>query len=194
MDFKLILKESNEQYGLQQIDAEWLEFIKFLNIVNPKTVIEIGTCTGGSACTFSYFAKNLICVDHQNFFRNKEPIAERCTLYVVPQDSHSDFCKFNVGEVLKRNKLGKADLLFIDGDHKFKGAKNDYLYYKKLLNPDGYVVFHDILESNHHKKQNCTVFRFWQSIKTQYNNPIEIIKGRKWGGIGIIQLSALKKK
>jgi predicted O-methyltransferase YrrM len=38
----------------------------------------------------------------------------------------------------------KADLVFIDGDHEYKGVKADIERYAPLVKPDGFLVFDDV--------------------------------------------------
>lgn len=40
-------------------------------------------------------------------------------------------------------EYGKADLVFIDGDHTHEGAMGDWLNWKGRIKPGGVVVFHD---------------------------------------------------
>jgi predicted O-methyltransferase YrrM len=41
------------------------------------------------------------------------------------------------------NQRFKTDLLFIDGDHTYEGAKADYDHWISTLKPGGHVVYHD---------------------------------------------------
>jgi len=40
-------------------------------------------------------------------------------------------------------KIKSIDLLFIDGDHSYKGVRDDWDTYKRFLNTGSVVVFHD---------------------------------------------------
>jgi hypothetical protein len=46
-----------------------------------------------------------------------------------------------VGTALAGRKL---DLLFIDGDHSYSGARDDFLAYKPFVREGGTIAFHDI--------------------------------------------------
>jgi predicted O-methyltransferase YrrM len=35
------------------------------------------------------------------------------------------------------------DLIFVDGDHSYKGVVNDYEHWKKAVKPGGYLAFHN---------------------------------------------------
>ena len=81
----------------------------------------------------------------------------------------------------------KVDLLFIDGDHTYDGIKNDYLIYNKFVKKGGFIVFHDIKNTDYHKSVNCNVDIFWDELKKLINtNFIEYCSDDHWGGIGIM--------
>jgi len=37
----------------------------------------------------------------------------------------------------------RIDILHIDGNHAYEAVKNDYLIWKKFVNPTGVILFHD---------------------------------------------------
>jgi len=174
-------------YTLQQVPREWTDFIDFLDKIQPKFIIEVGTFTGGSAYTFSHFAKTIIAIDENDKFKKRSPILENCDLFFLNKSSKSGSTVHHVEKILKAHNT-LADLLFIDGEHTYKGAKRDFKYYGKFVKPGGYIALHDVLKSKQHIAQNCLVYKFWDQLKQEYPNHQEIIYGRKWGGIGIIQL------
>ena len=44
---------------------------------------------------------------------------------------------------LVKNNVGEIDILFIDGDHTYKGVINDFENYSKLVKRGGYIIFDD---------------------------------------------------
>ncbi len=44
---------------------------------------------------------------------------------------------------LVKNNVGEIDILFIDGDHTYKGVINDFENYSKLVKKGGYIIFDD---------------------------------------------------
>jgi cephalosporin hydroxylase len=58
----------------------------------------------------------------------------------------------------------EIDILFIDGDHTYKGVKNDFELYSKLVKNGGYIIFDDY---NDHK--------FSPDVKKYVNNLIKNI-------------------
>ena len=102
----------------------------------------------------------------------------------------------------------KFDLIFIDGDHSYNGVKNDYEKYKQFLSDDGYLAFHDIIQSKETEDHNIFVSKFWNEIAETYTERFEFIANEKdisfsrdnefhrilkdqkydvWGGIGLLR-------
>jgi len=84
----------------------------------------------------------------------------------------------------------KLDLLFIDGDHSYKGVRGDFLNYRHFVREGGIIAFHDIVPDYFtryaQKTQNYTgkAPRFYDSIKTFYPH-YEFIKDPEQDGFGI---------
>ena len=76
------------------------------------------------------------------------------------------------------------DLLLIDGEHTYRGAKRDFNRFSQFVAPGGTIALHDIVDSKYHRKLKCKVFKFWDEIKNN-NQSFEIIK-TNWGGIGVV--------
>ena len=54
---------------------------------------------------------------------------------------------------------GKADLIFIDGDHSYQGCKRDVVQYTQSLRPGGYFILHDYFG--------------WYDRENQNNSPVK---------------------
>lgn len=191
---KIIMKHNkilaaSKHIGIRQIDSEWLNFIQFLDDTRPKTVLEIGSKWGGSAYTLAHFTTSLICIDIKDNIRNKikNEIRKRCNLNFIVGNSRDVKTIESVKEILDTNNL-KLDLLFIDGDHTYEGARADFDNYSKFVNTGGYVVLHDIVKSERYINKNCLVFKLWEEIKATNNSTIEYCGGEDWAGIGIVRI------
>ena len=67
------------------------------------------------------------------------------------------------------------DLLFIDGDHSYKGVLDDFELYFPLVNSGGYIVFDDylpLLKPNGEKRESPIAI---DKIAEKYKDKVEII-------------------
>ena len=113
-----------------------------------------------------------------NFF--KELYGNRCTF--IGGNSH-DLLTLNT---LKEKLDGDfIDFLFIDGDHTYEGVKQDFNMYKHLVKPGGWVSFHDINDTERHRKRNVYVGKLWDELE---GNKKEFNINSDWAGIGVIQV------
>jgi cephalosporin hydroxylase len=187
MDPQTLYWHIRKLYTIQQVGTEWVKFIRFLCVAQPKVVLEIGSHTGGSGYTLSFFADVVIMIDNNNVFKNSKPISENCRLFFINKSSKNRRTMPKIKKILTSYD-NQVDLLFLDGDHTRGGAEEDFRRYAPLVRSGGHIVLHDIKETTYHKQQNCLVYKFWNKLKEKYPNAIEIIGDKKWGGIGIIQV------
>ncbi|MFX1237242.1 MAG: class I SAM-dependent methyltransferase [Promethearchaeota archaeon] len=187
--FKIVLES-------MQVKSEIIEFLKKYLRHNPKYILEIGTAKGGTLFLLTHLAvrnSKIISLDlpggefgagyprykipfYKNFARNNRQIN------LIRGNSHHPLSKRRVLKKLKGNKL---DVLFIDGDHTYDGAKKDFTQYKSLLRKGGMIIFHDIVV--HPKESNCDVNSLWNELKLHYEYK-EFVEdwNQLWGGIGIL--------
>lgn len=128
---------------------------KSLTSTNGITVLEIGSYLGASssflAAGFVNEKDKLICIDT---WRNdamseghRDTIADflantaqfRKQIITIQGWSYDPDVIANVA-----SKIHAIDILFIDGDHSYEGAHNDWRLYSPILSADALVVMHDI--------------------------------------------------
>jgi len=175
-----------------QVREEISGFLKLLAQNPPKTVLEVGTEKGGTFFLLTRAATPdafLVTMDlpagqmssypawreklYQGFAHNRQRIE------LVRKDSHAPSTLATVRELLGGRKL---DLLFIDGDHSYDGAKKDFEMYSPLVALGGTIAFHDIVDG---AEENVGgVPRLWRELK-QNRRHIEFVKSWQQGGWGI---------
>lgn len=178
-----------KNYTLQQVKSEWIDFINFMIIHQPKVIIEIGAYAGGGTFTFSHFANLIISIDDNDKFKKRQLVREKSKLFFINKTSKKGSVIKRVGNILLSQDT-LADILFIDGGHTYKDAKRDFNSYKCFVKTGGHIVLHDILKSSYHTQLHCLVYKFWEELKKEYPAYQEIlgIGKQKWGGIGIIKV------
>lgn len=176
-----------------QFKKEIIELIEVIKAKKPATILEIGTATGGTLFFWSQFCPfdtHIISIDLpfgqfgagylpekgkflKSFAREKQ------RLDLIQGNSHHQEIKNQLKELLQGKKI---DFLFIDGDHSYEGAKQDFLDYKDLVSPGGIIAFHDIKDNKQDKY--CQVPSFWNEIKNDYPSK-ELTSYENQDGCGI---------
>ena len=147
------------KHAVQRINelAELLQLIKRLR-TRIDIVLEIGTAFGGNLYFLSRFARlnaDIISIDlppqidrlsrhmRKLCFSNelRKNVRRSQNLHLLRCDSHAKATLDEVREILEGRFV---DLLFIDGDHTYIGAKQDYEMYSSLVQKGGLIIFHDI--------------------------------------------------
>ncbi len=176
-----------------QIQGELASLLTEVRRLNPRTVLEIGTCSGGTLYLWTRLAQpdaTILSIDlpggkfgggyslfrkalYRRFARRDQ------SLHLLRADSHSPSTLREVKRLLGGRRV---DLLFIDGDHTFEGVRNDWTMYSPLLSETGMVAFHDVAGNF----DDTQVKQFWDSIKTVYQHR-EYIDGTDGRfGIGLL--------
>lgn len=165
---------------------------EFLKDSRIEKVLEIGTFFGGTALFWAHMVEphngSVYCIEKKfDWDYNPEIIGFANTWngqmdyklsgekqiyrktpwerYIVELegDSHSTAFKKRVKDMVEI-----VDLLFIDGDHSYEGAKEDFYSYGPLVRSGGHIVLHDILDSAYHRECGCYVHDLWKEIKKIY--------------------------
>lgn len=187
------------EMGAVQVPEEITALVELLKQHQPRNVLEIGSESGGTFylwCRLAKLGGLKISLDlpsgnsGSGRFREQTALAARtqtfkrwsANVHVVIGDSHEQNTRREVEDTLGDNKL---DFLFIDGDHSYEGVKADFEDYRGFVRPGGLIAFHDIVDSEFHRKRGCEVAKFWASVsgvKQEFNHGLE------WGGIGCLTL------
>lgn len=191
-----------ERISMHQYASEFKGFADKVKQIEPKVVVEIGTKRGGSFFVWARYFKptHLISVDlpggiHGGGYpEQKGPFLKSFlsdhsegNVHLLRGDSHS----METYEQLVALLNGRAiDFLFIDGDHRYEGIKQDFEMYHPLVRPGGYVGFHDIVASDYHHKMDCYVDRLWGELKERYVHYefIERPEQHKYG-LGLLRMA-----
>jgi len=181
--------------GAQQKPDELADFLGLLADRQPKVILEIGSCAGGTLWAWSHLSAHVIGVDDR---ATAPALTVPLGVHAIVGDSHQGQ---TVGRVLSRlEELGVSDalvdVLFIDGDHSYGGVRRDYELWSPLVRPGGIIAFHDVL--THPPQYGVEVDKLWAEITTRQwgdNGWLPRLWRRwqviaheplDWGGLGIL--------
>ena len=142
MDIKSAIQQEKDskQSGIMQYPEELEPFMRFMVERGVKSYLEIGVKRGHMVIFMQKvlgLKRVYACdINYPEEFKVKKPNIE-----FFHGDSHSTkYAKW-------RKKLGKIDMVFIDGDHKYKPAKKDYV--REVKFPHKFLALHDIANSGY---------------------------------------------
>ena len=177
-----------------QNEFELRSFINLLNQHGVKRYLEVGSRHGD---TFHEVMTNLpagsygCAVDLPGGLWGKKKTEE--TLQAVAEDLRARGYVIDVvlgnsthADVIERIRgLGKFDAALIDGDHTYKGAKQDWENYAPMAK---LVAFHDIVGQGLREKVHgnpVEVPRLWAEIATTNAGCVEFVDSGSKMGIGV---------
>jgi predicted O-methyltransferase YrrM len=154
-----------------QRPSEILAFAEFAAARNPHRVCEIGTLTGGTSLFLTGLSpsvRQFVGIDVK--IHNARVVAALApsAVDVVHIEGSSREVRVRDGLIaaLDGNPL---DLLFIDGDHEYQGAKADLIEYRDLVAPGGLIAFHDIVQDHSLNFWSGGVPRLWREIREHFS-------------------------
>lgn len=200
---KEIAREAVRRGAVQKV-PELERLVALVREHQPRTVVEIGTDTGGTLFAWSRAAHPealLVSIDlpgglfgggysRRDARRFRQFAREGQKIHTLRRDSHDP----KTVRRLERLLAGRSiDFLLIDGDHSYEGVKRDWELYEPFVPPGGLIAFHDILR---HEEQSeritpCEVERFWEELPpehrtVEFTDPTDDRGYGRWGGIGVI--------
>jgi predicted O-methyltransferase YrrM len=169
---------------------KWSEIEVLLELARaerPRRVLEIGTANGGTLYLLAWASSpeaHVLSVDICDYDRLQRRLfmssaQGRRRVEVMRADSHLGSTRDAVAQFFD----GPIDLLFIDGDHSAAGVRRDYELYAPLLRPGGLIAFHDIVDGAVGRVGGVPAF--WREVRTELDDPRELVESWEQGGFGI---------
>ncbi|MFC2042078.1 class I SAM-dependent methyltransferase [Chloroflexota bacterium] len=159
--------------------SAWQEHIPFamflVDLLRPKTLVELGTQYGDSYCAFCQAVKELkvetYCYaidtwkgDPQAGFYGPEVLADLRSHHDPLYGSFSRLIQSSFDAALQHFGSGTIDILHIDGYHSYAAVKHDFESWLPKVSTHGVVLLHDI----NVRESDYGVREFWEEIKVQY--------------------------
>jgi len=159
--------------------------------LNPKNILEIGTCDAGTLFIWANIAtKKVITCDlfgnkhRSKFYESFPPPDSECRVRTMIGNSHDSSFKSKIHDELNGELV---DFLFIDGDHTEKGAEQDFNDYSGLVRPGGIIAFHDIVKNQ--PTPNNQIYYLWERLKKNHDVTEFVDDHEQCGfGIGVINV------
>lgn len=178
-------------------DPEEFELLcQFVRSSRIQTLMEIGSRHGRSLIRLAEAAmptlQRVIVVDLPGSLwgaDNSEHALKECAKHLrargITVDLYLMSSHSREAHALSMRERGNVDFLFINGDHSYKGATNDYLWFGPCVKSGGAVAFHDVCATPELHSQGVPVGvpQLWDEIKTPTDTTIHTA-GSKFG-IGI---------
>jgi predicted O-methyltransferase YrrM len=186
-------------FKLVQNEPEITGLLDLMETIQPRVVCEIGTRTCGTSFLLSqaiasvqtFIGLDLYVANWTQFKMFARPGQE---LHPLEGSSYSDEMVERVRGILAGRKF---DVLFIDGDHTYEGAKKDFLKYRSFVREGGLIAFHDIVQDHRTRLGTNTlgysggVPTLWNKLKAAYPHHEFIVNPEQDGFvIGAITYSA----
>ena len=178
--------------GSVQIPAEIEAVIALIKPTDPRRVCEIGTEGAGTTLLFSRALPSVkVLVGIDLYVKN---VVHLRTFAQPGQQIHllrgSSYTQAMVARLEKVLDGALLDVLFIDGDHNYEGAKQDFLHYRHLVREGGFILFHDIMPDHKTRYGRETgawaggVPLLWDRLKQLYQYR-EFVQDAEQNGLGI---------
>ena len=173
-----------KEHGAIQKPSELAVLLGYLREFKPATIVEIGSDEGGTLWAWRQLPgpPRVIAVDLPSGpYRKATGLPSEHGSELVIGDSHRQETLDRVKDLLAGDLV---DMLFIDGDHTYRGVFSDYHGWRPIVRPGGLIVFHDIVI---HPQFAVGVHQLWEEIRDKWPTR-EIIdrEGGEWGGIGVL--------
>jgi len=154
-----------ERVAARMAPPAWLEgntslpdvlfLASFVRAVRPRTIIDVGTAGGGSASALLLALDECSLIEHgsrvHTFDRHEWCFFERSKRVgsaiadIAPGLAHACDIHINKTALDAHEFTDRAQLAFIDGEHRHPGPLADVLALSAILEPGSWVVLHDII-------------------------------------------------
>ena len=161
----------------------WVFHIPFafylVDIIKPKTIVELGIHSGNSYFAFCQAVKqsncNTVCfgIDHWKGDKHAGNYDEEIfnDVHTYNQDHYSDFSyliKKDFDDALTDFSDFSIDLLHIDGLHTYERVKHDFESWLPKLSKNAIVLLHDV----NVRRDDFGVWKFFDELSKEYYNTV----------------------
>lgn len=180
----------------REASSAWVEHVPFafwlVDVLRPRRIVELGTCTGVSYSAFCQAVKTLDIAtscsaidtwkgdEHSGFYED-DVYHEFRAFHDRRYGAFSQLVRSRFDDAIERFEAGSIDLLHIDGPHTYEAARHDYETWLPKLAADAILLLHN----TNFREGDCGVFRLWREISADKPH-FEFVHGH---GLGVLGLS-----
>lgn len=173
---------------LQQVPEEYAELLLLLKGFNAETYLALGIGNGGSFAMECFFMNETLksaiavdCLAYKDLGIGQNELEIQDYISLIDGEIKKEFINSTTDTFFTITQ-GRFDVIFIDADHSYEGARKDYDNSLKHINKGGIIIFHDI------NSDACPgIKRLWSEAKKDHSTYKEFIHS-KTCGIGVIQV------
>jgi predicted O-methyltransferase YrrM len=155
--------------------SQWLEHAPLamflIDLIRPRTFVEIGTHFGVSYCAFCQavqalglqtrcFAVDTWTGDAQSYFYGPEVLADLREHHDPRYGGFSALLEMPFDAAAARFAPGSIDLLHLDGCHNYAAVRHDFDTLLSRMSARGLMLFHDIEV----RRPDFGVWRLWEEL------------------------------
>ena len=158
--------------------SSWTEHVPFamalVEMLHPRTVVELGTQHGVSYCAFCQAVVELklptrcYAVDtwlgDAHAFHYKESVYLDFHKFHRRYEAFSTLFRMTFDQALANFPDASVDLLHIDGLHTYDAVKTDFETWRRKLSDRAVVLFHDTVET----QRDFGVYRLWAELSPNF--------------------------
>lgn len=185
-DWRTVARTAIGRYGALHNEGELACLLALLNTMGPRVILEIGTWAGGSAWAFGQLptVERIVTIDPAPQPSATNTMSSiRCETVMLHMSSQAEEAYVATGQLVKPDM---ADVLFIDGDHRYESASKDWDTYRQLVRPGGLAVIHDT--QGYPGVDYVQVPKLWAQIRLRYRTTELVDAPGGPGGTGLVWL------
>ena len=168
----LLFHSGQSNYGICLLTFEEAAYLySLVKGMGNSRIAEIGRSKGGSTFLIatamgngstleSYDIDNQFDHELNNALERYHNLASR--INIITQDSTT-----------VKPPESRYDLVFIDGDHSYKGAKADFMAWRNAVKTDGHLLFHDAARTQKLTSASSGVIELVEEIESTYDHQFE---------------------
>lgn len=194
-NMNLYLTPAAFQWPKYLAESGWMEHAPFafwlIDVVRPKTLVELGTHNGHSYFAFCQAVASLeldttcYAIDHWKGDEHAGFYGKDVFTRVQKYNNrhYADFSRLirsDFDSALKYFSNKSIDILHIDGRHFYEDVKHDFESWRPKLSDHAIVVFHD----TNVRERNFGVYKLWDELRSEFPS-FEFTHGHGLGVLGI---------